>query len=131
MELLDSQNNVVFTTPVDNYLEDKSRRVSIEIYEDVAAGVATLTILGELDPNKTSVPQGFRDVYNVRFNKRININKTKENDRPIRFYGPPTISVSEIVKGVIEETTGGTNQTSTITGTIAFPHMSVITGGTG
>ena len=120
IELLDSQNNVVFTTPVDNYLEDKSRRVSIEIYEDVAAGVATLTILGELDPNKTSVPQGFRDVYNVRFNKRININKTKENDRPIRFYGPPTISVSEIVKGVIEETTGGTNQTSTITGTIGL-----------
>ena len=120
IELLDSQNNVVFTTPVDNYLEDKSRRVSIEIYEDVAAGVATLTILGELDPNKTSVPQGFRDTYNVRFNKRININKTKENDRPIRFYGPPTISVSEIVKGVVEETTGGTNQTSTVTGTIGL-----------
>jgi len=120
IELLDSENNVVFTTPVDNYLEDKSRRVSIEVYEDVAAGVATLTILGELDPTKTSVPQGFRDVYNVRFNKRININKTKENDRPIRFYGPPTISVSEIVKGVIEETTGGTNQTSTVTGTIGL-----------
>ncbi len=120
IELLDSQNNVVFTTPVDNYLEDKSRRVSIEVYEDVAAGVATLTILGELDPTKTSVPQGFRDVYNVRFNKRVNINKTKENDRPIRFYGPPTISVSEIVKGVIEETTGGTNQTSTVTGTIGL-----------
>jgi len=120
IELLDSQNNVVFTTPVDNYLEDKSRRVSIEVYEDVAAGVATLTILGELDPTKTSVPQGFRNVYNVRFNKRININKTKENDRPIRFYGPPTISVSEIVKGVIEETTGGTNQTSTVTGTIGL-----------
>ncbi len=120
IELLDSQNNVVFTTPVDNYLEDKSRRVSIEVYEDVAAGVATLTILGELDPTKTSVPQGFRDVYNVRFNKRVNINKTKENDRPIRFYGPPTIRVSEIVKGVIEETTGGTNQTSTVTGTIGL-----------
>jgi len=120
IELLDSENNVVFTTPVDNYLEDKSRRVSIEVYGNVAPGVATLTILGELDPTKTNVPQSFRDVYNVRFTKRVNINKTKENDRPIRFYGQPTISVSEIVKGVIEETTGGTNQTSTVTGTIAL-----------
>ena len=120
IELLDSENNVVFTTPVDNYLEDKSRRVSIEIYENIAPGVATLTILGELDPTKTNVPQSFRNVYNVRFTKRININKTKENDRPIRFYGQPTISVSEIVKGVVEETTGGTNQTSTVTGTVGL-----------
>ena len=75
IELLDSENNVVFTTPVDNYLEDKSRRVSIEVYGNVAPGVATLTILGELDPTKTNVPQSFRDVYNLRVTNRFNVNK--------------------------------------------------------
>ena len=44
-ELLDADQNVIFTTPVDEYLEGKARRVSIEAYMKLNNGVATLTIL--------------------------------------------------------------------------------------
>ena len=100
IEILDSAQNVIFTTPVDEYLEGKARRVSIEAYSETEPGPATLTILGELDPTKTDVPDSFLNTYNVRFTKNFFINTTKLNTRPILFYGQPTLSASEIVKGL-------------------------------
>ena len=117
IEILDSSNNVIFTTPVDEYLEGRARRVSIEAYKETEPGPATLTILGELDPVKTSVPTSFQNTYNVRYTKDFFINTTKLNTRPILFYGQPTVSGVEVIKGQIESTQAVSNATETITGT--------------
>ena len=118
IEILDSAQNVIFTTPVDEYLEGKARRVSIEAYSETEPGPATLTILGELDPTKTDVPDSFLNTYNVRFTKNFFINTTKLNTRPILFYGQPTVSATEIVKGQIDSVQTAVAETDTITGTI-------------
>tara|TARA_E500000318_G_C3509443_1_gene191676 strand:+ start:108 stop:713 length:606 start_codon:yes stop_codon:yes gene_type:complete len=118
IEILDSAQNVIFTTPVDEYLEGKARRVSIEAYSETEPGPATLTILGELDPSKTRVPQSFLNTYNIRFTKNFFINTTKLNTRPILFYGQPTVSATEIVKGQIDSVQTAIAETDTITGTI-------------
>ena len=118
IEILDSAQNVIFTTPVDEYLEGKARRVSIEAYSETEPGPATLTILGELDPSKTRVPQSFLNTYNIRFTKNFFINTTKLNTRPILFYGQPTVSATEIVKGQIDSVQTAVAETDTITGTI-------------
>ena len=118
IEILDSAQNVIFTTPVDEYLEGKARRVSIEAYSETDPGPATLTILGELDPSKTRVPQSFLNTYNIRFTKNFFINTTKLNTRPILFYGQPTVSATEIVKGQIDSVQTAVAETDTITGTI-------------
>ena len=118
IEILDSAQNVIFTTPVDEYLEGKARRVSIEAYSETEPGPATLTILGELDPTKTDVPDSFLNTYNVRFTKNFFINTTKLNTRPILFHGQPTLSASEIVKGQIDSVQTEIAGTDTITGTI-------------
>ena len=118
LEILDSEQNVIFITPVDEYLEGKARRVSIEAYNETQPGPATLTILGELDPTKTDVPDSFLNTYNVRFTKNFFINTTKLNTRPILFYGQPTISGTEVVKGQIDSLQTEIAGTDTITGTI-------------
>ncbi len=119
IELIDSSGNVIFTTPIDNYLEGLSRRVSIEVYDNTSPGVATLHILGELDPKKTQVPTNFQNVYNVRWSKNININTTKPNTREILFYGQPTISVTEVPKGLIDRSdVGGSLKESTVNATV-------------
>ena len=118
IEFLDSAQNVIFTTPDDEYLEGKARRVSIEAYSETEPGPATLTILGELDPSKTRVPQSFLNTYNIRFTKNFFINTTKLNTRPILFYGQPTVSATEIVKGQIDSVQTAVAETDTITGTI-------------
>ena len=62
----------------------------------------------------------FQNTYNVRFSAPISINKNIKNTQPIRFYGDPTISVSELVKGVIQPVYTGNQRTKTITGSVSL-----------
>ena len=116
LEILDSAENVIFTTPVDEYLEGKARRVSIEAYLETEPGPATLTILGELDPTKTNVPTSFQNTYNVRYTKEFFINTTKLNTRPILFYGQPNVTATEVVKGQTDSIQTEVQSTETVTG---------------
>lgn len=116
LEILDSTENVIFTTPVDEYLEGRARRVSIEAYLETEPGPATLTILGELDPTKTNVPTSLQNTYNVRYTKDFFINTTKLNTRPILFYGQPSVTATEIVKGQTDSIQTEVQSTETITG---------------
>jgi len=103
-EILDAGGNPIFHYAVPGYEKElPSRRIAIEVYQDDSvSGIGTFTALGELDPNKFDIPSEFQDTYNVRFTAPISINKSIKNTQPIRFYGDPTITVSELVKGVIE-----------------------------
>ena len=49
MDFIDSEGESIYLEPVSDYLEGSARRVSMEVYDDVAAGVATLIIVGELE----------------------------------------------------------------------------------
>ena len=68
MELLDSAGNAVYLEPVVDYSESGGVRVSIIVYDDVAPGTATLTILGELDPIEfgEQIPSAFTNKYNIK-----------------------------------------------------------------
>ena len=120
IEILDSNSNVVFTTPVDEYLEGVSRRVSIEAYRETSPGPATLVILGELNPLFTNIPSSFENTYNVRYTKDFYINTTKLNNQPILFYNQPSVSVTEKVIGQVDSVQKVEQQTETITGTMSF-----------
>ena len=48
VEILDSAGNTVYTEPIPNYLEGNARRISMEVYDDVAPGDGFLYIVGEL-----------------------------------------------------------------------------------
>jgi len=128
-ELLDAQGNPIFHYAIPYYNNElPARRIAIEIYtDDVVNGVGSFTVLGELDPRTTNVPTQFQDTYNVRFTAPITINKRIKNTEPIRFYGDPTITVSELVKGVIatETSTGQINET--ITGSVQVDVTETIT----
>ena len=48
-DFVDSKGQSIYTEPVSDYLEGTSRTVSVEIYDDTVAGIATLIIVGELE----------------------------------------------------------------------------------
>ena len=103
IELLDKNGETVFLQPV-YYGESGSpvlpyRYVSVEVYRDInIGGEAKLTILGELDPSVTNVPQEFQNTYNVKFSKIVNIDiETSKNNQPIIFYKKPTFTAQEVV----------------------------------
>ena len=121
VELLDSAGNPIYTSVVPDYLEGNARRVSIEVYDDVAPGEATLYLLGELSKDQleslafTSPPDEIPvepakispewiNVYNARTMTTMFVNPAANNTQPILFYKQPKIKVSEIRKGNLDVT---------------------------
>ena len=121
-ELLDADGNPIFHYAIPNYDKElPARRIAIEIYDDeVVNGVGTFTVLGELNPTEFDIPSDFQNTYNVRFTAPVSINKKIKNTEPIRFYGDPSLTVSELVKGVIEKVPTGDSTQVTITGSVEF-----------
>lgn len=95
---------VIYTQAVSGHLEAGSRRVSIEVYDDIEPGPATLYVVSELNPETSDVniPPEWQGIYNVRWSKQITINAAGVNTEPIYFYKQPTINVSEIFKGYLD-----------------------------
>ena len=56
------------------------------------------------DVTNQTVPEEFRNVYNVRYIRPIFINSTIPNTERIIFHKQPSVSVSEIVKGYVSTT---------------------------
>ncbi len=121
-ELLDAQGNPIFHYAIPNYDKElPARRIAVEVYDDeVVNGVGSFTILGELNPREFDISSEFQDTYNVRFTAPVSINREIKNTQPIRFYGDPTLSVSELVKGVIEKAPTGGSSNISITGSVEF-----------
>jgi hypothetical protein len=131
IEIVDSVGNTVFVQPIRHYAEGLARLVSVEVYEDTAPGLATITILGHLrqDASGNLPPEQFVNSFNMRWQKRINIVPSVPNSTPIRLYQRPSMSVSEVLipsrNAVIQPTI--TASTGSVTGiiTTVIPGTSV------
>jgi len=122
-EILDVNENPIFHFPVFNKTSFNSVNVSIEVVpKRVDTGVGMITILGELDPNKVpfDIPIEFQNTYNVRVTGFVDIDTDIPNTRPILFYKPPKINVSEIVRNNLSGSTDDTSSIFSITGSGAF-----------
>ena len=110
-ELIDASGKTVYVNPIRNYLEGTSRRLTIEVYEDVVPGLATLTLLGEIQPNPEEngglvIPEEFQDVYNVRYQTELMIDPSSPNNEKILFLRAPKLSISETVLQEVIPKTG-------------------------
>jgi len=106
LELLDAEGNPIFLAPVDFIGEEVPpyvpyRYVTVEVYSPPinVPGLATLTILGELNPDVVDVPSEFQNAYNVRYQETLNVDlSTVINTQPIRFFKNPTTEFTEVVQ---------------------------------
>ena len=103
-------DDIIYLQPVMGHNEGGLRRVSIEVYDDTPPGVYTLYIVGELNPNKTNVPQEWQGTYNVRWSKRITVNVMGVNTQTILFYKQPTINVTEQFKEFVISPSGSSTE---------------------
>ena len=80
IDFIDSNGDSIYLEPVQNYLEGSSRTISVEVYGNTAAGIATMIIVGELDSLPTQpgnfsdvepIPEEFQKVYNVRLTEML------------------------------------------------------------
>ncbi len=105
IQIRDSQGNIIYHEPgegIPEYYEGTSKVVSVYIYPDTAFGPCTITILGELKEYTTNglkvpIPENWKGVYNVRWQKQINVNPLLQNTTKIRFYRRPKVDVQEVI----------------------------------
>ncbi len=121
IEIKDAAGNIIYHEPGEGYLltningesfpieyyEGISKVVAVYIYPDTTAyGPCTITILGELsnyyDDNGllSPIPFEWQGTYNVKWQKKVNVNPTLANTTKVRFYRRPSVSISEIVSPI-------------------------------
>jgi hypothetical protein len=100
---------------VTEYYEGTSKVVAVYIYpnktidanglplDGTAFGPATITILGELKEYESNglrlpVPDDWKDTYNVKWTKTVNVNPSLANVTKIRFYKRPTATIKELLQ---------------------------------
>jgi len=107
IQIVDVNGNSVYNEPGDGipeYYEGINKIVSVHVYEDTPIGQAKITILGELktyiDENGIvrDIPDDWKGVYNVKWERTFTLNKNLSNEDLVRFYRRPQISITELVK---------------------------------
>ena len=130
IELLDSNGNPVFIEAI-KYLGDKpSRHISVEVYGNTPAGEGKLTILGSAETldDGTEIPDEWKNLYNVKWEKNVFIDPQEKNVDNIIFQGEsvgfgkldryrlPSLEISEQIRGVvIPSGSGGSTETGFVT----------------
>lgn len=97
LEIIDAAGNTIYQSLVNNYVEGNSKMISVEIYDDVAPGFATIIVMGKAIQTTTGqqFPTEWNGVYNVRWSKRIVVDYDLKNTSPLRFLNQPEVLVEE------------------------------------
>lgn len=144
IELLDVEGNPLYFEPGDGipeYYEGTSKLVSCHVYDDTPIGLGKITILGELknyvneNGSVVPVPQEWKGVYNVKWERTFKVNKNLNNEDIVRFYKRPLVNIDELVKPIFTKSVNQvTDSESTVTGVAQLPNagtnLSTYRGGT-
>ncbi len=97
VEVLDVNGDVIFSRTHD-YRESKARVISVFVFEDTPTGPCNVTIMGEasVDKSNNPVPSKWEGRYNIRWNRKINVNPNIYNINRVRFIREPKISVDKL-----------------------------------
>jgi hypothetical protein len=112
IEITDVEGNPVYFeagTGVPSYFEGVSRVVSIFVYSDTPIGLGKVTILGELksyieNSVVRNIPDNWKGVYNVKWERNVKINRNVLNSDKVRFYEKPDVTIEELVKPIYSKT---------------------------
>jgi hypothetical protein len=109
IEILDVAGNPIYYEPgngVPEYYEGTSKLVAVYVYEDTPIGTGKITILGELKTYLDEgglvlpIPDEWKNVYNVKWERTFQVNKLLSNEDKVRFYRRPEVTINEVVKPI-------------------------------
>ena len=133
IEILDVEGNPIYYEPgngVPEYYEGISKVIAVYIYEDTPIGNAKITILGELktyidsDGIKQNIPDQWKNVYNVKWEKTFKANRLLSNEDKVRFYKRPIVNITEIVKPIFSNVATRITKKGLINGSPLAPQLS-------
>ena len=105
IEVLDTEGNPLFVQPgegIPEYYEGLSKLITVHVYQDTPIGIGKITILGELekyiddDGFIQDIPEDWKGIYNIKWERDIKINKNIPNETRVRFVRKPQIIIEEL-----------------------------------
>jgi hypothetical protein len=130
IEIIDVDGNPVYWEPgngIPEYYEGTSKVVAVYIYDDTPIGQATITVLGELkeyldaDDIVRDIPDEWKGIYNVKWEKSFKVNKLLANEDKVRFYRRPKVAIEEISRPIFTATPTIIQQSGIVSGTPLVP----------
>jgi hypothetical protein len=130
IEVLDVNGNPIYYEPGDGipeYYEGTSKLISIHVYPDTPIGLGTVTILGELssyideDGIERKIPNQWAGIYNVKWQRSIDINRNIANETIVRFVKRPKITITELAKPIFSKTIPFVSQSGILSGFPIIP----------
>jgi hypothetical protein len=131
IEILDVEGNAIYFEPGDGipeYYEGVSKLLSVHIYEDVPIGIGKITILGELKNYLDNgdvirpIPDDWKGLYNVKWEREFKINRLLSNEDKVRFYRRPVIEIDEITRPIFTATPTEIQQSGIVNGLPIVPN---------
>jgi hypothetical protein len=131
IEILDVEGNAIYFEPGDGipeYYEGVSKLISVHIYEDVPIGIGKITILGELKNYLDNgdvirpIPDDWKGLYNVKWERDFKINRLLSNEDKVRFYRRPVIEIDEITRPIFTATPIEIQQSGIVNGLPIVPN---------
>jgi hypothetical protein len=132
IEILDVEGNPVYFEPgkgIPDYYEGLSTLVSVHVYPDTPIGIGKITILGELkeyineNGTRLPIPDEWKGVYNVKWERTFKINRNIANEDTVRFYRRPLVSITELVKPIFSKTIPSVTQSGSLEGIALQPSL--------
>jgi len=132
IEILDVNGEPIYYEPgngVPEYYEGTSKLIAVYVYEDTPIGTAKITVLGELKTYLDEggavlpIPDDWKNVYNVKWEKEFKVNRLLSNEDKVRFYRRPEVTINEIVKPIFNNVTTTIVQTGSLDGIAQSPRI--------
>ncbi len=132
IQILDVNGDPIYYEPgngVPEYYEGTSKLIAVYVYEDTPIGTAKITVLGELKTYLDEggavlpIPDDWKNVYNVKWEKEFKVNRLLSNEDKVRFYRRPEVTINEIVKPIFNNVTTTIVQTGSLDGIAQSPRI--------
>ena len=130
IQILDVNGDPIYYEPgngIPEYYEGNSKVIAVYVYDDTPIGTAKITILGELKQYLENgnivkdIPEEWKNVYNVRWEREFNVNKLLVNEDKVRFYKRPKVTITEVVKPIFSNIVSTITQTGIVDGIAQTP----------
>jgi hypothetical protein len=130
IQILDVNGDPIYYEPgngVPEYYEGTSKLVAVYVYEDTPIGTAKITVLGELKTYLDEggavlpIPDDWKNVYNVKWEREFKVNRLLSNEDKVRFYRRPIVNITEIVKPIFSNVVAPKTQSGIINGIAQNP----------
>ncbi len=98
LQILDYNGDPIYHEILNYIDQDKSRAISIYVYEDTPPGLATMTIIAEATIiDGEPVPPEWQGKPNIKWTKQLPINASTPNSSEIIYERVPELAVGELI----------------------------------